>query len=133
MNDIEPGVTLRAAEALTAGQEVFTAAQVAVLLHLAYQSGHRGGYEQGYDVALGRVFEGVRYALGGPKTEGNKTMKDAVGVHLRAVDQRQRRRETDQAARLPRPHRLVLDDPDWPPVTVPGAARTGDRSTRRVA
>lgn len=133
MSGVEPGIALRAAEALTTKQEVFTAAQVAVLLHLAFQSGHRGGYEQGYDDALGRVFEGIRYGFGGPKTEGNKTMKDAVNVHIRAVDQRQRRREADQAARIPRPPRLVLDDPDWPPVTVPGAARTGDLSTRRVA
>lgn len=133
MTEIEPGVVLRASEALTAGQETFTAAQVAVLLHLAFQSGDRGGYERGYDAALGQVFEGVRYAFGGPKTDTNKTMKDAVNSHIRAADQRQKRREADQAAHLPQPQRLVLNAPDWPPVTAPGADRSAHNSTRRVA
>lgn len=36
---LSAGVTLRAADALRQGQEVYTSAQVAYLIHLAYESG----------------------------------------------------------------------------------------------
>lgn len=115
--DVEAGVVLRAAEALRAGQDTFTAAQVAVLLALAYRSGFDAGREAGQDEMQAQVYQGLVHALGGPEA---KTMKEAVRTHLTEVDRRRARNEWASCAREPRPHGLVLDDPQWPPVAVPG-------------
>lgn len=40
---LSPGVVLAAADALRSGQQNFTAAQVAALIHLAYETGRRHG------------------------------------------------------------------------------------------
>lgn len=129
MSAIPAGVVLSAAAALTSGQEQFTAHQVAVLIHLAYESGRAAGYEQGVDDEQASMFDGLKRAFGGPSAA---TMREAVAIHIKAVDQLNARRASDRAARLPRPLSIVTDDPDWPTVTVPGAAHL-NRTNRRVA
>lgn len=116
-NDVEPGVVLRAAQALRTGQDTFTSAQVAVLLALAYRSGYDAGREDGRDEMEAQVYQGLTHALGGPDA---KSMKDAVHAHLTAADRKRARDEWAKRARNPRPHGLVTDDPHWPTVAVPG-------------
>ncbi|WP_431881553.1 hypothetical protein [Micromonospora chalcea] len=140
-NQVEPGVVLRAAHALSSGQDTFTGTQVAVLLALAYRSGYDAGREDGQDEMQAQVFQGLMYALGGPDAS---SMKDAVRTHLAAIDRKRAREEWAASAREPRPHGLDLDDPQWPAVAVPGQQPTqlphnhdhspaGGRPLQRVA
>ncbi|MFD6565465.1 hypothetical protein [Micromonospora profundi] len=109
---------MSAAEALRSAQQTFNRAQVACLIALAFQAGHRLGVEEGHRERNDALAEGLRLALGGPEA---RTMSDAVSRHIRVVDQKRRREDADRQARHPRPHGLRLVDPDWPPATEPGS------------
>ncbi len=114
----EAGMIMSAVEALRGDQQTFNRAQVAHLISLAFESGHRLGVEEGHRERNDALAEGLRLALGGP---GARTMADAAGRHIRTVDQKRRREEFDQQARQPRPHGLRPVDPNWPSVTEPGS------------
>ncbi|WP_341719859.1 hypothetical protein QQG74_09235 [Micromonospora sp. FIMYZ51] len=109
---------MAAADALRGDQQTFSRAQVAHLISLAFQSGRELGIEEGHRERNDALAEGLRLALGGPDA---RDMGDAVSRHLRQVDQKQRRTDSDRQARQPRPHGLRLVDPNWPPVTEPGS------------
>lgn len=133
MSKHEAGMVLRAAEALRSGQENFSASQVAFLLDLAYHSGYGAGFREGVDATQADMFEGLKRALGGPEVT---TMQDAVAVHLRLVDQKNARETWVKQAAEERPHGLRLDDPDWPPVAVPGVGahfHTNNQRDQRAA
>ncbi|MFI2667897.1 hypothetical protein [Micromonospora carbonacea] len=130
-------VQQRAIDALTSGQETFSRAQVAYLMHLAvtaaldgqdddtgqaatdlaYRAGYAAGFAAGEDSAFGEVHADLRYALGGPAA---KTMAAAVKTAQAAIDRQHARADWDRRAREDRPHGLMLDDPNWPPVAIPG-------------
>lgn len=132
---IAADVTVRAIDALRNGAETFTRAQVAYLLALATESdnlAYEVGYRDGQDNALGDAFESVRYAFGGPTSKAHKnvpanlTMADAISGHIRDMEQRKARAAADAGRSEDRPHGLVLDDPGWPTVTLPGAGNLGE-------
>lgn len=131
LNDT-PDVTARAVAALRGGQETFDRSQVAFVLGLAFRAAvaddmgddpaaatlaYRAGYAQGYDdgenAAYAEVHADLRYALGGPEAQ---TMAQAVRVAQRDITRREHRAKAEQVE----PYPLRLDDPEWPPVTVPG-------------
>ncbi|WP_346536977.1 hypothetical protein [Micromonospora sp. DPT] len=131
----------RAVAALTSGQETFTRTQVAYLMalamqvitdatephddpavaDLAYQAGYADGISDGEEGALAEVWEGIRFALSGPRRKGrdgvpgNLTAADARWWHNLAVKQRAERQEAIAAARIPRPNDFPggCDGVDW--------------------
>ncbi|MFI6331901.1 hypothetical protein ACIBBG_26785 [Micromonospora chersina] len=143
MTGLDAATTERALAALTSGQETFTRDQVAYLLalafqvgadatldeqaedpvavELAYRAGFAAGEERGYDGALAEVWEGIRFLFSGPRRapdhrngiRGNLTARDAVWWHLRAVDQRDARRQADAVARIPRKDDYLGGPVNW--------------------
>ncbi|MFI5833193.1 hypothetical protein ACIA5A_05900 [Micromonospora sp. NPDC051300] len=143
MSHLDPDVTARAITALTSGQETYTAGQVAYLLalalnvdtgephddqvavNLAYQAGHAAGFDAGEEAAYAEVHADLRYALGGPEA---KTMREAVQIAQADLLRREHIRFREQNRQ---PYPLRLDDPTWPPVTVPGTV-TDPKAIRGV-
>lgn len=122
MTTYAAGMVLRAAEALRSNPDTFTPKQVAFLLDLAFRSGFDAGYETGSEVSVAGFYDDLRRALGGlAETE---TLGQATAVHHNAVQRMRARQEWLRHAYEERPHGLVLDDPQWPPVKVPGEQPT---------
>lgn len=126
-----PNVTARAVAALQSGQATYTRDQLAFVVGLAfraaagepdddpagvalaYGAGYAKGYEDGENAAFAEVHASLIYTLGGPQAE---TMQQAVKVSQWHIDRRVHQRRAEQVE----PYPLRLDDPEWPPVTVPG-------------
>lgn len=106
-----PGGILAAAEAVH-GRDTYTREQVAYLVALAYRSGrvHGAAEDIAEDVACWR-----EYAAPAPTRE-----------------QRVAERMTSMRGTTPPPP-LRLDDPDWPPVAVPGTVDVAELRRMRAA
>ncbi|WP_229401939.1 hypothetical protein [Micromonospora okii] len=74
MTTIEPGIVMSAADALTRGQATFTAAQVSVLLHLAYETGRRHGAAE--DLA---ELHGTWMEMAAPRPTREQRVADRLG------------------------------------------------------
>lgn len=117
MIEFEAGLVMRAAEALRSDQETFSRAQVAFLMALAERSGYESGWNDGAEHANSGLAEALQQSLGGPDAQN---MKHAIRLHHRVLDQRQARDDWKRAAYEDRPHGLLVDDPRWPAVAIPG-------------
>ncbi|MFJ8685063.1 hypothetical protein [Micromonospora wenchangensis] len=93
----------------------FAAPGKSLPIDLAHRAGYAQGYADGENAAYAEMHADLMYAFGGPKAT---TMHDAINSHIRAISQRAARQAAADAQIEPYP--LRLDDPDWPPVSVPG-------------
>lgn len=84
-------------------------------------------YAEGFAAGLAAydrdLVQALTRALGGPSCTDRR---EAVSIHQRAADQK-RRREGADADRTAVAQRY--DDPNWPPVTVPGQAVAGGQAS----